>query len=128
MVRANSLMRSTAAAYSLRSPGLRRDRKTVISIVLIPFLESIDRRATKFMETRLAACHGCATACSGQLEFRLAITRANLNVIFGVIFLPRQIDLDRAAGASAINFHQSAPFDCSAVCSIAAISASDKPK
>src|SRR6516162_4247916 len=90
MVRANSLMRSTAAAYSSRSPGLRRDRKTVISIVLIPFLESIDRRATKFMETRLAACHGCATACSGQLEFRLAITRANLNVIFGGIFLPRQ--------------------------------------
>jgi len=25
-----------------------------------------------------------------QLEFRLAIKRANLNVIFGVIFLPRQ--------------------------------------
>src|SRR5271156_5402010 len=32
MVRASSLMRSTAAPYSSRTPSLRRERKTVISM------------------------------------------------------------------------------------------------
>jgi hypothetical protein len=58
------------------------------------------------------------------METRKAVPVADLR-LFRIGF---RLDLDRAAGASAINFHQSAPFDCSAVCSIAAISASDKPK
>src|SRR5258705_13949153 len=30
-------------------------------------------------------------SCLGRLEFRLAIERANLHVILGVVFLPRQL-------------------------------------
>src|SRR6516165_20885 len=82
----------------------------------------IDRRLADDFESRASdrdgnpkGSAGCGLAIGAMTDLRL----------FQVGF---RLDLDRAAGASAINFHQSAPFDCSAVCSIAAISASDKPK
>src|SRR6516164_7937748 len=85
MVRASSLMRSTAAAYSSRTPGLTRVRKTVISIGSDPFSKPNEER---FMWPRPGS--SLRRGLLRHFEFRFANERANLNVIFGVIFLPRQ--------------------------------------
>src|SRR6516225_152577 len=147
MVRANSLMRSTAAAYSSRSPGLvalaqnadpqrvgglhaftwrgRRDRRAAGAAERLHARAAalgrglyIDRWLADDFESRARdrdgnpkGSAGCGLAIGAMTDLRL----------FRIGF---RLDLDRAAGASAINFHQTAPFDCS----IAAISASDKPK
>src|SRR5215469_13061312 len=86
MVRASSLMRSTAAAYSSRTPGLTRVRKTVISIGSDPFSKPNEER---FMWPRRPGS-SLRRGLLRHFEFRFANERANLNVIFGVIFLPRQ--------------------------------------
>src|SRR5690242_19882932 len=90
MVRASSLMRSTAAAYSSRSSGLTRVRKTVISIGWSPLLRNqlspYDRDEMEFVHARSSLRRRLLR----QLPFRFAIKRADLDVIFGVIFFARQ--------------------------------------